>query len=60
MGYNFGKYLEHWCNLKKPGRKMPKIFHVNYLNKTTKISLIFKGKLVPKIIPGKILMARIW
>ena len=30
MGYNFGKYLDHWCNLKKAGRKMPKIFHVSY------------------------------
>lgn len=30
MGYNFGKYLQHWLDLKKPERKMPKIFHVNW------------------------------
>jgi len=30
MGYNFGHYLQHWLNLNKPGRKMPKIFHVNW------------------------------
>ncbi|VDL97614.1 unnamed protein product [Schistocephalus solidus] len=30
MGYNFGKYLEHWLSMEKPNRKMPKIFHVNW------------------------------
>nr|VZI09640.1 unnamed protein product [Spirometra erinaceieuropaei] len=30
MGYNFGKYLDHWLSMEKPGRKMPKIFHVNW------------------------------
>ncbi|XP_029202251.1 phosphoenolpyruvate carboxykinase [GTP], mitochondrial-like [Acropora muricata] len=30
FGYNFGKYMEHWLNMQKPGRKMPKIFHVNW------------------------------
>lgn len=30
MGYNFGHYLQHWLDLEKPGRKMPKIFHVNW------------------------------
>nr|KAG5712694.1 hypothetical protein BaRGS_029749 [Batillaria attramentaria] len=30
MGYNFGRYLEHWLSMPKPGRKMPKIFHVNW------------------------------
>jgi phosphoenolpyruvate carboxykinase (GTP) len=38
MGYNFGKYLEHWCSLKKPGRQMPKIFHVCSFFTYTKIS----------------------
>uniref|UniRef100_A0A1I8HRB4 phosphoenolpyruvate carboxykinase (GTP) n=1 Tax=Macrostomum lignano TaxID=282301 RepID=A0A1I8HRB4_9PLAT len=31
LGYNFGKYLQHWLDMEKPGRKMPKIFHVNWL-----------------------------
>ncbi|KAL5961700.1 Phosphoenolpyruvate carboxykinase GTP [Taenia solium] len=30
MGYNFGKYLEHWLAMEKPGRHMPRIFHVNW------------------------------
>ena len=30
MGYNFGKYLEHWLSMEKPGRHMPRIFHVNW------------------------------
>ncbi len=30
MGYNFGKYLEHWLSMNKPGRQMPRIFHVNW------------------------------
>jgi phosphoenolpyruvate carboxykinase (GTP) len=30
FGYNFGKYLEHWLSMEKPGRKMPRIFHVNW------------------------------
>jgi len=23
FGYNFGHYLQHWLNMKKPGRKVP-------------------------------------
>ncbi|KRX35108.1 Phosphoenolpyruvate carboxykinase [GTP] [Trichinella britovi] len=30
MGYNFGKYLQHWINVGKPPHKTPKIFHVNW------------------------------
>jgi len=30
MGYNFGTYLDHWLSMEKDGRKMPKIFHVNW------------------------------
>jgi phosphoenolpyruvate carboxykinase (GTP) len=30
MGYNFGKYLQHWLDLNKKPNKMPKIFHVNW------------------------------
>jgi phosphoenolpyruvate carboxykinase (GTP) len=30
MGYNFGKYLDHWLSMEKDDRKMPKIFHVNW------------------------------
>lgn len=30
VGYNFGKYLQHWLDLETPERQMPKIFHVNW------------------------------
>jgi len=30
MGYNFGKYLQHWLDIEKKGRQMPKVFHVNW------------------------------
>lgn len=43
MGYNFGKYLEHWCSLKKPGRQMPKIFHVNWFRKSTEGKFLWPG-----------------
>jgi phosphoenolpyruvate carboxykinase (GTP) len=33
LGYNFGDYLKHWLSLNKAGRKMPKIFHVNWFRK---------------------------
>jgi phosphoenolpyruvate carboxykinase (GTP) len=38
MGYNFGKYMTHWLSINKPGRKIPRIFHVNWfrLNKAGK------------------------
>ena len=30
FGYNAGKYVQHWLDMEKPGRKMPKIYHVNW------------------------------
>jgi len=30
MGYNFGDYLQHWLNLERPSRHLPKVFHVNW------------------------------
>ena len=31
VGYNFGKYIQHWLNFEKnPHNKLPKIFHVNW------------------------------
>jgi phosphoenolpyruvate carboxykinase (GTP) len=33
MGYNFGKYLQHWVDLNQPGRKMPAIFNCNWFRK---------------------------
>jgi phosphoenolpyruvate carboxykinase (GTP) len=38
MGYNFGKYLQHWINLGRAPHKVPRIYHVNWfrLNKQGK------------------------
>jgi phosphoenolpyruvate carboxykinase (GTP) len=38
MGYNFGRYLQHWIDLGKPPHKAPRIYHVNWfrLNKQGK------------------------
>ena len=35
MGYNFGKYLQHWLDMKQPGRQMPKIYHVNWFRENS-------------------------
>uniref|UniRef100_A0A183CLS8 Phosphoenolpyruvate carboxykinase [GTP] n=1 Tax=Globodera pallida TaxID=36090 RepID=A0A183CLS8_GLOPA len=43
MGYNFGKYLEHWCSLKQSGRKMPRIFHVNWFRKSADGKFLWPG-----------------
>ncbi len=35
FGYNFGHYVNHWLSFeKKPGLKLPKIFHVNWFRKS--------------------------
>ncbi len=35
FGYNFGHYVGHWLSFeKKPGLKLPKIFHVNWFRKS--------------------------
>lgn len=33
FGYNFGQYCGHWLSLNQPGRKMPRIFHVNWFRR---------------------------
>jgi phosphoenolpyruvate carboxykinase (GTP) len=32
-GYNFGDYWAHWLSLEQPGRRLPKVFHVNWFRK---------------------------
>lgn len=44
FGYNFGKYMEHWLNMQKPGRKMPKIFHVNWFRVDEDEKFLWPGK----------------
>jgi len=43
MGYNFGHYLQHWLDLNKPGRQMPKIFHVNWFRLGDKGQYLWPG-----------------
>uniref|UniRef100_F1KSI5 Phosphoenolpyruvate carboxykinase [GTP] n=1 Tax=Ascaris suum TaxID=6253 RepID=F1KSI5_ASCSU len=42
MGYNFGKYLQHWVNLEK-GHKVPKIYHVNWFRKSADGKYLWPG-----------------
>jgi phosphoenolpyruvate carboxykinase (GTP) len=43
FGYNFGHYLQHWLDMKKPGRHMPKIFHVNWFRLDSKGKFLWPG-----------------
>lgn len=43
MGYNFGEYLSHWLSLDQPGRKMPKIFHVNWFRLNEEGKFLWPG-----------------
>lgn len=43
LGYNFGRYLEHWLSMERPGRRMPRIFHVNWFRKAEDGSFLWPG-----------------
>jgi phosphoenolpyruvate carboxykinase (GTP) len=43
MGYNFGKYLQHWLDLARPPHKVPKIFHVNWFRKDKQGKFLWPG-----------------
>ncbi|XP_037965820.2 phosphoenolpyruvate carboxykinase [GTP] isoform X1 [Plutella xylostella] len=43
FGYNFGEYLSHWLSMPKPGRQMPKIFHVNWFRKNEQGKFLWPG-----------------
>lgn len=43
FGYNFGEYLKHWLSMPQPGRKMPKIFHVNWFRKNEQGKFLWPG-----------------
>ncbi|ESO06398.1 hypothetical protein HELRODRAFT_106117 [Helobdella robusta] len=43
MGYNFGHYLDHWLSMNKPGRKLPKIYHVNWFRVNEKGKFLWPG-----------------
>ncbi|KJH52555.1 phosphoenolpyruvate carboxykinase [Dictyocaulus viviparus] len=43
MGYNFGKYLQHWIDLGKAPHKPPKIFHVNWFRESKDHKFLWPG-----------------
>ncbi|GMR42506.1 hypothetical protein PMAYCL1PPCAC_12701 [Pristionchus mayeri] len=43
MGYNFGRYLQHWLDLGKAPHKAPKIFHVNWFRETSDHKFLWPG-----------------
>ncbi|OWR44517.1 mitochondrial phosphoenolpyruvate carboxykinase isoform 1 [Danaus plexippus plexippus] len=43
FGYNFGDYLRHWLSMPQPGRRMPKIFHVNWFRKDDQGKFLWPG-----------------
>lgn len=38
LSYNAGNYIGHWLDMEKPGRKMPKIFHVNWFRRDAQVN----------------------
>ncbi|KAJ1354969.1 hypothetical protein KIN20_012073 [Parelaphostrongylus tenuis] len=43
MGYNFGHYLQHWIDLNKDGRKVPRIYHVNWFRRDANNKFLWPG-----------------
>jgi phosphoenolpyruvate carboxykinase (GTP) len=43
MGYNFGRYMQHWLDLAKPPHKVPKIFHVNWFRQNEQHKFVWPG-----------------
>jgi phosphoenolpyruvate carboxykinase (GTP) len=43
MGYNCGKYMEHWLSLNKAPNKVPKIYHVNWFRLTPQGKFLWPG-----------------
>uniref|UniRef100_A0A0N4Z1T2 Phosphoenolpyruvate carboxykinase [GTP] n=1 Tax=Parastrongyloides trichosuri TaxID=131310 RepID=A0A0N4Z1T2_PARTI len=43
MGYNFGKYLQHWMDLNQGNHKVPKIYHVNWFRKSNEGKFLWPG-----------------
>jgi len=43
FGYNAGDYLAHWLSMEKPGRRLPKIFHVNWFRRGQQGEFLWPG-----------------
>jgi phosphoenolpyruvate carboxykinase (GTP) len=42
-GYNMADYFQHWMNVGKKGKKLPKIFHVNWFRKDDAGKFLWPG-----------------
>ncbi|HET8898771.1 MAG TPA: phosphoenolpyruvate carboxykinase (GTP) [Rhodanobacteraceae bacterium] len=42
-GYNYGDYFQHWLDFDQPGRRLPKIFHVNWFRKGSDGRFLWPG-----------------
>ncbi|KAI4468822.1 phosphoenolpyruvate carboxykinase [Holotrichia oblita] len=43
FGYNCGHYIKHWLSMDKPGRKLPKVFHVNWFGRDKNNKFLWPG-----------------
>lgn len=43
FGYNCGHYVQHWLSMDKPGRKLPKVFHVNWFGRDKNNKFLWPG-----------------
>ena len=54
LSYNAGHYIGHWLEMEQPGRRMPKIFHVNWFRRDSQVTIAFeteeKGELYNSIL----------
>jgi phosphoenolpyruvate carboxykinase (GTP) len=42
-GYNMGDYFAHWLDMRKHIRRLPRIFHVNWVRKDTQGNFLWPG-----------------
>lgn len=43
MGYNFGRYMQHWMKLGQAPHKVPKVFHVNWFRQSADHKFLWPG-----------------
>jgi phosphoenolpyruvate carboxykinase (GTP) len=41
VGYNMGEYFSHWLSFKGKHHRLPKVFHVNWFRKDSKVIIYY-------------------